>query len=806
MADNNLGTAHVNAALVFGQINGQQVAQQIQHDVNGQQIGQQIGNNVSTGVAQTAPDAGEDFGLGFLASAAGAIAASAIVSDALGTAFDVETGTAKLTAQLALTGEESAKYGKIAGELYKNAYGESMEETNEAVYAVLGSIKDARNMTADEVQGMAADILNITSTYGLGTEEVTRSAQNAINSGLVPDFESAVDLITSGYQRMGQTGLDWGDTVSEYGGDFKNLGLDAGQALSAVSALVANGAMNTDVAADGIREFGIRMREGADATKEALTSIGVDANAMVADFQAGGPRAAKAFQIVTDALHESGNAAAYAALIGTQAEDNYKTWSQVDLSGAVTSVKDFSGAAESMNAVLGDTNAAALQSIQRNFEMLFTDVLIPIIAQFTPYLQDMVKLFSENADTIAAIAGPIIVVAGGFAAITTAISVYNTVAGIWATVTTAQTGAQWGLNAALLANPMTWVIVAIVALVAALVWFFTQTELGKEVWENTTTAIGDAMSWLWNDILQPTFAAIGEAFTWLWVNVLQPIGNAIVTAWNAIGEAISWVWTTILKPIFDMWVRVMQAIAVIAVWLYITIIQPIFTGIGDAVSAAWTDRIQPVFGAIGAGLQAVGGWFTWLWTTIIQPVLGAVGAGLNVAWTTTIKPVFDWIGGALKVVGDAFSTVFGAIGGKVSEGFSGVVDFIKGIINQIIDLVNSAIGGLNQMGRDVAKATHGAVDIKIAPVPSLAEGATILPTDGGTLVRVAEAGRAESVVDTGVLNSQMDELARLKGGATDNSNSVSINITVNGRDRSDSELAKAIGREAGKALRVQPQY
>jgi hypothetical protein len=63
-------------------------------------------------------------------------------------------------------------------------------------------------------------------------------------------------------------------------------------------------------------------------------------------------------------------------------------------------------------------------------------------------------------------------------------------------------------------------------------------------------------------------------------------------------------------------------------------------------------------------------------------------------------------------------------------------------------------------GRDVTDIVN---KIPLAPniphvpsIPNLAEGATVLPRAGGTLVRVAEAGRAESVVDTGKLNRLLD--------------------------------------------------
>lgn len=50
--------------------------------------------------------------------------------------------------------------------------------------------------------------------------------------------------------------------------------------------------------------------------------------------------------------------------------------------------------------------------------------------------------------------------------------------------------------------------------------------------------------------------------------------------------------------------------------------------------------------------------------------------------------------------------------------------------------------------------------------PALAAGATVQPRPGGTVVRVAERGRAESVVDTGLMNRRLAELDLLRTIAT----------------------------------------
>ncbi|PWG65085.1 phage tail protein [Bifidobacterium callitrichidarum] len=78
--------------------------------------------------------------------------------------------------------------------------------------------------------------------------------------------------------------------------------------------------------------------------------------------------------------------------------------------------------------------------------------------------------------------------------------------------TTAASVAQWALNAAMNANPIVLIITAIAALVAGLIYFFTQTETGKQIWANFTEFISTAV----NNIIaffQGLGDSIGQAFS-----------------------------------------------------------------------------------------------------------------------------------------------------------------------------------------------------------------------------------------------------------------------------------------------------
>lgn len=88
------------------------------------------------------------------------------------------------------------------------------------------------------------------------------------------------------------------------------------------------------------------------------------------------------------------------------------------------------------------------------------------------------------------------------------------------------TAAQWLLNAALTANPIGIVVMAIAALVAGLVWAYNNVGWFRTMADAAFKVIGAAAMWLWTNAIQPAFAAIGDFARWLWNSALQPFVKA----------------------------------------------------------------------------------------------------------------------------------------------------------------------------------------------------------------------------------------------------------------------------------------
>ena len=121
-------------------------------------------------------------------------------------------------------------------------------------------------------------------------------------------------------------------------------------------------------------------------------------------------------------------------------------------------------------------------------------------------------------------------IGGGFAAfkVASVISAVVTALQGFSFAATAAEIAQLALNVAMNANPVIIVVTAIGALVAALVWFFTQTNMGRQIWAQFTAFMGQCV----NNII--------AFFQQLPGRIAAFFSNAAQGATNAFNGVVTW--------------------------------------------------------------------------------------------------------------------------------------------------------------------------------------------------------------------------------------------------------------------------
>ncbi len=152
----------------------------------------------------------------------------------------------------------------------------------------------------------------------------------------------------------------------------------------------------------------------------------------------------------------------------------------------------------------------------------------------------------------------------------------------------------------------------------------------------------------------------------------------------------------------------------------------------------------------------------------IIEVLAEVFANVVPVVVDIVKQLAKFLAPILVTVGEFIGEIAKRLPGMFKlfmEGFKKVLDFIKPIINGILGgiegFVNGIIDGLNFLIKGVNKIKFkvpdwvpliGGNEIKFAipevgkiKLPRLAQGGTVMPSPGGTIAQIAEAGRPERV-------------------------------------------------------------
>jgi hypothetical protein len=171
--------------------------------------------------------------------------------------------------------------------------------------------------------------------------------------------------------------------------------------------------------------------------------------------------------------------------------------------------------------------------------------LLPIIQALLPVLRSLASFASENTKAIQILVGVVAALAAGILIANAAIKVYNALQIAAKAATAIWTAAQWLLNAALDANPIGLVIIAIAALAAGLVIAYKKSETFRDIVDAAFAIVKRGVQAL-DVVFDNLLAAATAAFNWIvghWKLALfafGPIGAAIYIIernWDTLKDA-----------------------------------------------------------------------------------------------------------------------------------------------------------------------------------------------------------------------------------------------------------------------------
>ncbi|WP_279031703.1 phage tail tape measure protein [Blautia massiliensis (ex Durand et al. 2017)] len=532
--------------------------------------------------------------------------------------FAAATGTAT---------EEMGKYKDMINNVYKDNFGESINDVAEAMATVNQNMS---YLDDSALQRCTEYAYTLSDTFGYDVAESTRAADTLIKNYGVSARE-AFNLITQG----AQSGMDYSgemiDSINEYSVQFKKLGLDAEDMFSIFANGAQNGAFNLDKVGDAVKEFSIRAIDGSDTTKQGFEALGMDVAKMAERFGAGGDSAKEAFNEVIKGLAEMDDPIAQSAagvnLFGTMWED---LGPQVitSMSTASDAIDKSKESVEELVNVKYDTLSGALGGLWRTIQV---DVLQPIGNQLIPYVTKGISFIQKFTDKwnklepatqktivkfgmVAAAAGPMLMGFGKISSgIGTVISNFGKIAGL-ITGLTGATGFS-GL-ATILTGPVGVAIAAVVA-GAALIY----------------------SNW---DRIQPIIKKIGQRFVEFWQTV-QPQLQPFIDICMKIGSYLK---DTLLEVFKVVWAA---AGDYVVAW---------FNGVSEVI-----DNVLGVLEGIITFLTGVfqGDWEK-AWTGIVNAV-GSIFGTLEALVKTPINAVITLVNRAISAINNISVTLPDVVGG-----------------------------------------------------------------------------------------------------------------------------------------------
>ena len=338
-------------------------------------------------------------------------------------------------------------------------------------------------------------------------------------------------------------------------------------------------------------------------------------------------------------------------------------------------------------------------------------------SEVTQKIADFLQKISESKGAIETLKVALVALAGAFIAlkvingIIKAVEIYNKVIKAAAIV-------QEAFNVVLAMNPFVALGIAIAAVVAALVYFFTQTETGKKVWGDFVDFLKSA----WDGIVS-FFSGIGQWFADIWNGVVdgaKGIWQGLVDWFSGIVQGIQDIWNGITGFFGGIFNAVSDVVSTVfnAIGGFASSAWDVLVGIWSAVSGFFGDGFNSVSDVVSGVFKAIGDFASNAWRTITD-IFNGVSDFFRGAFDSVreiVGGVFDAFGGFASDAWNAITGVFDGIGGFFSDIFGGVKRTIDNVMGGVADTINNIKGSIDWVSSKVGGLFKGSMVVGLTDV------------------------------------------------------------------------------------------
>ena len=247
----------------------------------------------------------------------------------------------------------------------------------------------------------------------------------------------------------------------------------------------------------------------------------------------------------------------------------------------------------------------------------------------------------------------------------------------------------------------------IAAAVAALAWFFTQTETGRQIWSSFVDLIKQAWQGI-ADFFVGLWSGISEGASNLWVSIqeaasvawtaittavmaiVQPFINGFMNIWNNISDGLTQIWEGI-KMIFQGAWDFIKSIFLGAILIIIDLVTGSFNQLGADLSLIW-EGIKNSISMIWEGIKTY-------FSGVVDVIVGYATAIFE-NFSTTLSTIWKGLSAAGKAIFDGFaqilSNIWNTIKSVASSAWEGLKSTVLGLIDGLVQGAQRAWESMKQ--------------------------------------------------------------------------------------------------------------
>lgn len=549
--------------------------------------------NAAQGAEQAAADVEGSF-KGIAAAGAGA-AVGALFAAGLSSAMDATAANTKLANQLGLTEAESERAGNVAGEVFNAGFSDSIGGVNEALAGVTANIGGMGKATDAELAQMTKGALALADTFNFDVNESTQAVGTLLKTGLAKDGVEALDLLTATARKLPPAMQEELPALTrEYGEFFDQMGFTGPEMMGLLAQAAKNPTFELDKMGDALKEFTLLMAD-TGAVKEPLKELGLNVREIQKLMNTG--HGTEAFDQVTTALRgvedQTKRTSLQAALFGGPGEDMGNSLLNLKATGAdaAAGLDQAAGSAKSLTD--SAEQAQSFDAVWRQITTTLGELLAPALKTVNEFMQEHPALMKILVPLVLGLAVAL---------------------GIFAVAT-------WAVNAAMLASPVTWIILGIVALIAVVVLLIVK-------WDEVAAATSNAWSWI--------TTKLGEAWDWitgLFTDALDWLTGAWNDAWDWIGRKTD----DAVESVMGFFAELGKIPGQVGVWVAQIVgwIAGLPGRIGRAASGMWD--------SLKIGFINVINYLIWKWNNFSLTLGGGSVLGVDIPSVTLSTPDIPYL-------------------------------------------------------------------------------------------------------------------------------------------------------------------